>query len=141
MILDPCRGGGSFYDNLPSPKDWCEIDEGKDFYDYTSKVDWIISNPPYSHFDEWLDHSFALSDNVVYLVPIAKVWKSWGTMMVIKKYGGIKKVLFIPASRCGFPFGFPCGAVHLVRVIRVRWKLYMRQNSVLKEEKEECDRK
>jgi len=32
--------------------------------------------------------------------------------MKIKKYGGIKSIWFIPANRCGFPFGFPVGAFH-----------------------------
>ena len=31
-VLDPCRGGGVFFDNLPKcNKDYCEIEEGKDF--------------------------------------------------------------------------------------------------------------
>lgn len=32
-VLDPFRGKGAFYDNLPETisKDWCEIDSGKDF--------------------------------------------------------------------------------------------------------------
>ena len=31
IVLDPCRGGGAFYDLLTEPKRWCELDEGKDF--------------------------------------------------------------------------------------------------------------
>ena len=33
-ILDPCRGEGAFYNNYPisCEKDWCELEEGKDFY-------------------------------------------------------------------------------------------------------------
>ena len=51
-VLDPFKGNGAFYDNLPETveKDWCEIDLGRDFFDYNKKVDWIISNPPYSIF-------------------------------------------------------------------------------------------
>lgn|SRR5690348_4080664 len=49
-ILDPFRGGGAFYDNYPDfvSKDWCELSDGKDFLQYQGKVDWIISNPPFS---------------------------------------------------------------------------------------------
>ena len=33
-VLDPSRGGGVFYDNLPDYciKDYCEIEENKDFF-------------------------------------------------------------------------------------------------------------
>ncbi len=54
-----------------------------------------------------------LADNIVFLVPIAKMLKSWGTISRIARYGGIKKVWFTKASKCGFPFGFPVGAFHL----------------------------
>lgn len=50
-ILDPFKGDGVFYDNLPAcKKTYCEIEEGKDFFKYEEKVDWIISNPPYRFF-------------------------------------------------------------------------------------------
>lgn len=53
-ILDPFRGGGAFYDNYPQHalKDWCEIEEGRDFMNYDKKVDWIISNPPFSKLNQ-----------------------------------------------------------------------------------------
>ena len=48
-ILDPCRGTGAFYDNFNTDdKDWCELAEEKDFLEYNEKVDWIITNPPWS---------------------------------------------------------------------------------------------
>ena len=114
-ILEPCKGEGAFLKFLPKETQWCEITEGKDFFDFNEKVDWIVTNPPYSNFNEFLAHSFELADNVVFLVPIAKVLKSWGTIQTIKNYGGIKKIYLIPSNRCGFPFGFPCGAFHFVR--------------------------
>lgn len=60
-ILDPFKGNGAFYDWLPT-KEWCEIDEGRDFFDYNKPVDWIVSNPPYSIFDAVLDHSFDIPE-------------------------------------------------------------------------------
>ena len=53
-ILDPFKGGGAFYNNFPkhTENDWCEIDDGKDFLKWDTKVDWIVSNPPYSIYDE-----------------------------------------------------------------------------------------
>lgn len=49
LVLDACKGGGAFYDNLPSlvRKDWCEIDLGRDFLKYNKKVDVCLSSPPF----------------------------------------------------------------------------------------------
>ena len=113
-ILEPCKGEGAFMEFIPGAE-WCEITEGRDFYDYNKKIDWIITNPPYSDFDRFLEHSFDLSENVGLLVPTAKVFKSMGTIRVIQKYGWFPKLWLLPASRCGFPFGFPCGIFHFKR--------------------------
>jgi len=110
--LDPCMGEGAFFKYLPSGSDWCEITRGRNFFSYNNHVDWIVSNPPYSQFNEWLEHSFSLAQNIIYLLPFAKVFKSWGTLMVIKKFGGIKEVVCFKGGDCGFPFGFPVGAFH-----------------------------
>ena len=69
-ILEPCRGTGSFYDQFEGDKDWCEISEGKDFLKYNKKVDWIITNPPFSIFDDFLLQSLKVSDNVVFFCPL-----------------------------------------------------------------------
>ncbi len=112
-VLDPFKGKGAFYDNFPDDviKEWCEIDEGKDFFEYHKKVDWIISNPPYSIFDDVLEHSFNLANNVVYLVPLSKVFTSLTRIRQIFAYGNIKEIHIISASKCGFPFSFPACAI------------------------------
>jgi len=116
-VLDPFKGLGAFYNNFPIHTNnlWCEIKEGKDFFDFHEKVDWIISNPPYSIFDKVLDHSFEIADNVVYLVPLSKVVSSMGRIRKIAKYGGVPFIWIIGASKCGFPFGFPACAIHFQR--------------------------
>ena len=114
-ILEPCKGGGAFMRYLPEGSEWCEIREGRDFFEFKEPVDWIVSNPPYSNWERWLAHSFEIATNIVYLVPIAKVFKSMGTVRSIYEYGGIVKALFMPAGKAGFPFGFPCGAFHFQR--------------------------
>lgn len=109
LVLDPFRGKGAFYDNYPDYvyKDWCEIDDGRDFFNYHKKVDWIISNPPYSILDEVLEHSFEIAENVVYLVPLSKVFTSLKRIRGILAYGNIKEIHILSAGSCGFPFGFP----------------------------------
>jgi hypothetical protein len=126
VCLDPCRGGSAFYDELPEPKLWCEIAEGVDFFKHKQKVDWIISNPPYSTFSKWLDHSLPLADNIVYLIPVNKLLSSLGKLQKVKTFGGIKHIRYYGTGRdAGFPFGFPVGAVYLQRAydgpIEISW--------------------
>lgn len=119
FILEPCRGDGNIYNELPEPKDWCEIKEGKDFFDYRCKVDWIITNPPFSIYDRFLEHCFTIADNVVLLVPIAKAFKSMRIERIVDTYGGLKTIWLIGSgSKCGFAFGFPTGCLYYQRGYR-----------------------
>lgn len=114
-VLEPCKGEGVFLKYLPPNTEWCEIADGRNFYDYNKRVQWIVTNPPYSDFDRFLDHSFALSENVVLLVPIAKIMKSMGTLKKVFSYGGIVSCHFLGGGQAGFPFGFPVGVYHFKR--------------------------
>lgn len=70
-VLDPCYGGGAFYDNFPEcDKHWCEIDKGKDFFDETERYDLIIGNPPFSLFTKWIEHTVKLTDRFYYIFGI-----------------------------------------------------------------------
>lgn len=114
--LEPCRGDGAFYKYLPDPKTWCEISQGRDFFDYNKEVNWIITNPPYSIYNRFLEHCFELADNVVFLCPIAKAFKSLSTERLIRNYGGLKEIWLIGSgTTCGFAFGFPTGCLHYQR--------------------------
>lgn len=114
-VLEPCKGEGAFIKYLPKDTDWCEIAEGRNFYDYKLPVDWIVTNPPYSDFNRFLDHTFMLAENVVLLVPLSKMFKSMGTIRLIEAYGGIVSIHILPASAAGFPFGYPCGIFYMKR--------------------------
>ena len=112
-ILEPCRGTGEFYNKFPETKDWCEISEGKDFFKYTKKVNWIITNPPFSIYDDFLSHSFSISNNVVFFCPLTKAFKSQKMDKIIQEYGGLKEVVSMGGGGMhGFPFGFPMGCLH-----------------------------
>jgi hypothetical protein len=117
VLLDPCRGDGAFYDQYPDycTKDWCEITEGRDFFDWPYKVDWIITNPPYSIFPQFLEKCFEVADNVALLIPLAKLVSSLKRIKMVMDYGGIESIRIIGASKCGFPFGFPAAAIHMQR--------------------------
>lgn len=62
-VLDPSKGEGVFYDNLPTEckADWCEIEEGKDFFSYDKEVDVIVGNPPYSLWNKWIEKTLELN--------------------------------------------------------------------------------
>jgi len=112
--LDPCRGGGAFYDRLPpESRKWCEITQGRDFFAWQEPVDWIVSNPPYTHLLAWIRHSFKVAHDIVYLIPPHRIMASadffrdlfaWGGIVHIRNYG--------PGSRWGFPFSHAVAAVH-----------------------------
>lgn len=112
-FLEPCMWEGSFYNNLPKNKDWCEITKWKDFFEYNNKIDWIITNPPYSIYEEFLDHCFEVSNNVAFIIPLAKPFSSLWRINKLKNYWWITKIWVFPysASKAGFPFWFPLSLV------------------------------
>jgi len=68
--LDPFKGKGAYFDAFPTQnKDWCEISDNRDFFDWTDPVDLIVSNPPYSMIDKVLEHSIKLKPRIIsYLI-------------------------------------------------------------------------
>lgn len=119
-VLDPFKGKGAFYDNYPEgiEKDWCEIDEGRDFFDYKERVDWIVSNPPYSIFGDVLKHSMELADNIVYLIPLNKLTSSFTRVKELHDFGGIPYIYLLSPKACNFPFGFCTCAVWIKKGYR-----------------------
>ncbi len=60
VVMEPCRGKGAFYDNLPNNiiKKYCEINEGKDYLKFNGRVDVTLSNPPFVHHKLFLENTF-----------------------------------------------------------------------------------
>lgn len=114
--LEPCSGEAAFLRALPAGTEWCEIKEGRDFFDYTGKADWIVTNPPYSIYDAFLAKCFEVADNVVLLVPLSKTLKSIRIERMVDAYGGLKEIRILGGGGvAGFPFGFLTGVVHYQR--------------------------
>jgi hypothetical protein len=114
-ILEPAAGDGAFLRHMPGAL-WCELTTGRDFFAWDEHVDWIVSNPPYSVFADWLRHSFDVADNIVYLIPVNKPFNSYKLMSDIYQWGGIRHCLvFGDGKQLGFPFGFATGAFHFQR--------------------------
>lgn len=62
-----------------------------------------------------MTHSVKIADNIVYLLPLNKVFSSMGRIRRINAYGGIVLMWIISASKCGFPFGFPACVFYFKR--------------------------
>jgi type I restriction-modification system DNA methylase subunit len=70
LVLDPSAGSNKIFYNAFQNyvrKDYCEITEGKDFFEYHNKVDCVIGNPPYSMWDKWLEHTMSITDKFCYI--------------------------------------------------------------------------
>jgi len=117
-ILDPCRGEGAFYNNFPSSheKDWCELAEGKDFFTYADKVDWIITNPPWSKIKEFIIHSMTIADNIVYLISINHFTTKARLRLIYQNNFGLKEFYCIKTPSNPWPqSGFQIAAIHFSR--------------------------
>lgn len=68
-FLDICAGDNAFYDALPEPKDWCEIQRGRDFLDWKTPATWGMTNPAWSAeaYRPIARHAYELCENIVFL--------------------------------------------------------------------------
>ena len=115
-ILEPSCGDGVFLKYLPADAEWCEIEKGRDFFAYNKQVDYCFGNPPYGLFRKWLEHSFTIAKNIVYLIPVYKVLYDFGGLKKINQYGGIVSIrVYGRGNVANFPFGQAVGAVHFQR--------------------------
>ena len=73
--LDPFKNSGNYFNQFPTEKkDWCEILDGKDFFEYDKPVDIICSNPPYSMMNAVLEKSVKLNPRVIsYLIGVGNL--------------------------------------------------------------------
>jgi hypothetical protein len=116
--LDPCKNDGSYYNQFPNDnKNYCEILEDKDFFEYDSYVDIIIQNPPYSLMDKWIDKNIELNPRIISMLigignlttkriqklenagygltkmKMLKVWKWYGMSCIVVFEKGKKSII------------------------------------------------
>ena len=117
-ILDPARGGGAFFNAFPqdSKRFWCEISEGRDFFSFTKKVDWVITNPPWSLIRAFIRHGCAISDNVCYLMTTNHLFTKARIRDIRAAGFGIRAIINIDTPPKPWPpSGFQVSMVHLQR--------------------------
>lgn len=69
--LEPCRASGRFYEELPIGSAWGEIREGVDYLSTAySRVDCIITNPPYSLAQEFVEKAHDDADVIIMLLRV-----------------------------------------------------------------------
>ena len=120
QILEPSKGDGAFMRYLPPDTQWCEITEGRDFFAWDKQMDWIIGNPPFSIFSDWLKHSFEIANDIVYIQILSSIFISYKRMKLIYEYGGIKAIYVLGngSDINMHEFGFNIAAVHFQRNYR-----------------------
>jgi len=65
LWLDSCKNSGSYFNQFPHDnKEYCEILEGIDFFDYQGSPYVICDNPPYSILDSWFKKVISLNPQV-----------------------------------------------------------------------------
>lgn len=70
---EPCRGDGRIQQFLLSsgvPTTHSEITEGLDFMNWNGNVDLILTNPPFSLAQEFIDHAIPRANTVIMLLRI-----------------------------------------------------------------------
>ena len=90
---DPFKNDGSYYNQYPTgcKKDYSEILEGKDFFEFKTPVDIICSNPPYSIIDKVMEHSVSLQPRVIsYLIGMGNFTNKRTEYMRTNGYGLVK---------------------------------------------------
>lgn len=112
-MLEPCRGTGAFAKAMPGCS-WCELDEGSDFLKWTQPVDWVVTNPPWSQFRKFLQHSMAVSENVVFLSLLNAFFMRARVRDMQQAGFGIVEILLLPTPPLPWPqTGFQLAATHI----------------------------
>jgi len=109
VLLDPARGTGPFFRAMQRYSNdvrWCEKAVGVDFFSFHDRVDWIITNPPYSKMRKFIQHAMSLAPNVAF-VGTCQQFMLKARLRDMREAGfGLRLIAFDepppPWPRCGF---------------------------------------
>jgi hypothetical protein len=94
---------------------WCEIKRDRDFFAWHERVDWIITNPPWSQMRAFLQHAMKVADHVVFLVTINHLWTRARIRDIRAAGFGLREIVMVDMPHSFPQLGFQLGAVHLER--------------------------
>ncbi len=115
IVLEPFCGSGNFRHALSryaTSLSWCEIDEGRDFFEYSMRCDWIVTNPPWSRISDALRHSCELADNIVFLQTVNHIFTTCRERIVREAGFALKEIFYVDWPKEFPKSGFLLGAVH-----------------------------
>ena len=120
-VLEPCAGGGAFSRAIKKhtgrkPFE-CEIEKGTDFFKFSHKVDWIVTNPPWSLARKFAQHAYEVADNVVFLITINHFTALKARFRDMEMAGfAIREIALVDTPPKPWPqSGFQLGAIHFQR--------------------------
>lgn len=120
-VLEPSAGAGAFVKAIKKvtgrkPLE-CEIAKGVDFFDFHQKVDWIITNPPWSLARKFAIHSYELADNIVFLITLNHFTALKARFRDMEEAGfAIREIALVDTPPKPWPqSGFQLGAIHFQR--------------------------
>lgn len=75
--VDPFKTDDSFYQFMDAEdRDWCNsLTSNRDFMSYKAKADYVMGCPPPSMFCECLTHAMCLSDEVILVTTLDRVFE------------------------------------------------------------------
>jgi hypothetical protein len=96
-----------------------ELTRGQDFFEFHEKVDWIITNPPWSLAWRFALHAYEIADNIIWLINVGHFLGFKARLRDMHKASfGVKEILLCntPGTETGWPqSGFQLGALHFQR--------------------------
>jgi len=118
--FEPCYGEGAFikaFEKKGLQYDYCDLSQGKDFFDYNNKVNWIVTNPPWSQARKFLQHSMRIADNIAFLITINHILALKARLRDVEQAGFSITAVYTVDTPKSFPqSGFQLGVVVLQRV-------------------------
>ncbi len=124
-VLDPSRGEGAFFEHFPEhvERHWCEISEGRDFLAWTDRVEWVVTNPPWSELRTFTRHAMRVSENIVWLAPLTNLTTKARLRDLEEAGFGIAELLFVDTPKSWPQSGFQIVAAHLKKGYTGHWKV------------------
>ena len=126
-MLEPCSGKGALLKYMPKA-DHCEITAGSNFFAYKKKVNWIITNPPFSKITPFLIHSLELANNVVFIMNIPALFTVKRIREIHNRGFGIKKILYLKQPDTWCQTGRQLAAVYMKKYHTGFCKIYHSDN-------------